>query len=221
MTPMELSVKERLVEEFRAVLEQCDKEWDEAGESVDLCTLLSELAALRNEVRLESRLFKGALDELRVLTEQLREQNERLAREVDRSREQAAAIRQQTERQMLLEWLELRDRIDAGVAASRSRRPSWRTRLFARKDARYARALGEGLSLILNRTDRLLDAYRVRPVDVLNRPLDPQCMNAVGVRSERKLEDGIVVAEQRRGFTRDGELLRCAEVIVNKRKQTA
>ena len=217
--PMECELKEHLVEEFRRLLELGD-DLDEQGDSVDLRTLLSELAALRSEVRLEARQFKGALDELRAATEQLRAENERLAREAEFSRQQAAGIRQQTERQMLLELLELRDRIDAGVEAGRSHRPSWRSRWFARKDARYARALTEGLSLILNRMDRLLHAYRVRPIEVLNRPLDPQCMNAVGVRAERQRDDGIVVAEQRRGFTRDGELLRCAEVIVNKRKPT-
>jgi len=64
-----------------------------------------------------------------------------------------------------------------------------------------------------------LSDYRVRPIEVLDRPLDPRCMNAVGVRTDRRQPDGIVVVEQRRGFIRDGSLLRCAEVIVNKRKQ--
>lgn len=212
-------IKDRLVEEFRGLLEQCD-DLEGSGDPVDLRTLLSELAALRSEVRLEARQFKSALDELRAASEQLRAENERLIRDAEFSRQQLAAIRQQTERQMLLEVLELRDRVEAGVAAGRSHRPTWRSRWFARKDVRYTRALVEGLSLILNRMDRLLDAYRVRPIEVLNRPLDPQRMNAVGVRAERSLEDGIVLAEQRRGFTRDGDLLRCAEVIVNKRKAT-
>lgn len=217
--PMEASVKERLIDEFRALLEQSDEGWQQADQSVDLQTLLSEMAALRNEVRLQARQFKGVIDELRSANEQLRLENERLVRDAEHQRQQAAGIRLQTERQMLLELLELRDRVEAGAAASRTHRPGWLTRLCARRNVRYARALGEGLQLVLNRMDRLLSDYRVRPIESLGRPLDPQCMNAVGVRTDRRQPDGIVVVEQRRGFIRDGSLLRCAEVIVNKRKQ--
>ncbi len=217
--PMEASVKERLIGEFRALLEQSDEGWQQADQSVDLQTLLSEMAALRNEVRLQARQSKGVIDELRSANEQLRLENERLVRDAEHQRQQAAGIRLQTERQMLLELLELRDRVEAGAAASRTHRPSWLTRLFARRNVRYVKALGEGLQLVLNRMDRLLSDYRVRPIESLGRPLDPQCMNAVGVRTDRRQPDGIVVVEQRRGFIRDGSLLRCAEVIVNKRKQ--
>lgn len=217
--PIEDTVRERLIEEFRALLDKSDEGVWEPDESVDLRTLLSELAALRNEIRLEARQFKAAIDEMRGANEQLRLENDRLLREADHHRQQAAGARQQSERQMLLELLDLRDRVDAGVAVGRAYRASWLSRLFARREMRYARALGEGLNLILNRFDRLLSTYRVRPIDVANQPLDPQCMNAVGVQTDERHPDGVVVAEQRRGFVRDGSVLRCAEVIVNKRKR--
>lgn len=213
---MESSVKERLLDEFRAILESRDIP-DEAGDPIDLCTVLSELAALRSDIRLESRQVKSALDDFRAVTTQFREQNEHLVQELDRSRDAAARIRTETERRMLLDLLELRDRIDAGAAAGRAYRPGWIARLLARRDRRFTDGLIEGLSLILNRVDRQLAAYRVRPIEVLNRPLDPQCMNAVGAHRDDQREEGAVLAEQRRGFTRDGELLRHAEVIVNKK----
>ena len=64
MRPLDDAEKERLVEDFRACLEQWEEEGAEDDQPVDLRTLLGEMAALKNEVRLESRQFKSALDEL-------------------------------------------------------------------------------------------------------------------------------------------------------------
>lgn len=220
MSEIEPEIRERLIAEFRALLDTPQAEFlAEPDDPVDLHTLLSELAALKSEVRLEARQFKNGLDELRGVVSPLRETNERLLLELDHAREQLAAAGRQAERQILLEVLDLRDRIDAGFGSSAAHRPTLWARLFTRSEVRFARHLGEGLKLTLDRVDRLLDKYRVKPLEVLNQPLDPHCMNAVGTQSKPQQNDGMVVAEQRRGYLRDGELLRCAEVIVNKRKQ--
>ena len=56
-------IKEELVEQFRAYL---DKDFSsEAADEIDQMSLFRELAGLRNEVRIESRQFKGALDDFR------------------------------------------------------------------------------------------------------------------------------------------------------------
>ncbi len=57
----------------------------------------------------------------------------------------------------------------------------------------------------------------MRPVDALGQPLDPTLMRAVGVESVRDRPDAVVLREARRGYFRGGELLRAAEVIVNKK----
>ena len=79
MTPLDDTEKLRLVGEFRAFLDQWEDGADDA-ELLDLRSLLAEMAALRSEVRLESRQFKGALEELKSFGEALRAHNERLAR---------------------------------------------------------------------------------------------------------------------------------------------
>jgi molecular chaperone GrpE len=216
MRPLDDAEKARLVEEFRACLEQWEEEDEQPPEPVDLRTLLGEMAALKNEVRLESRQFKSALEELRSVAETLRTQNERLARELERTREQAAEAQRQAERGLLLGMLDLRDRLQAGADAAAARRPSPLARWLP-GETRFAQALGQGLTLTLQRLDELLRSHRVRPIDALGQPLDPQSMRAVGVEAAPETRDGVVLREVRCGFLHGGELLRAAEVIVNKR----
>ncbi len=224
MKPLEAQDKERLMEEFRCYLEQWNAEGEQGGtqdneamtQSMDLRTLLGEMAALKNEVRLESRQFKNTLEELRSFGEALREHNERLARDLDRSREQAAESQSQTERRLLLGLLDLRDRLQAGVDASAAVRASPWTRFLAPGQTRLAQSLMQGTTLTLQRLDDLLSSHRVRPIDTLARALDPMTMCAVATESVTDAPEGSVLREVRRGFTHAGELLRAAEVIVNK-----
>lgn len=216
MKPPDAEEKERLIEEFRACLEQWESESDEEGERIDLRTLLGEMAALKNEVRLESRQFKSALEELRSFGEALREHNERLARDLERARGEAAEAQRQAERRLLLGMLDLRDRLQAGAEAAAAWRPSAFARLLP-GETRFAQSLTQGLTLTLQRLDELLATHRVRPIDALGLPLDPQRMRAVGVESTRDTPDGVVLREARRGFLHAGELLRAAEVIVNRK----
>jgi molecular chaperone GrpE len=174
------------------------------------------MAALKNEVRLESRQFKSALEELKSFGEMLRTHNERLARDLDRARGEAAEGQRQAERRLLLGMLDLRDRLQAGADAAAARRPSALARLVP-GETRFVRALSEGLTLTLQRLDELLATHRVRPIDALGQPLDPQRMRAVGVEAAPDAPDGVVLREARRGFLHGGELLRATEVIVNKK----
>jgi molecular chaperone GrpE len=112
--------------------------------------------------------------------------------------------------------LDLRDRLQAGADAAAARRPSALARLVP-GETRFARALSEGLTLTLQRLDELLSTHRVRPIDALGQPLDPQRMRAVGVEAAPDAPDGVVLREARRGFLHGGEPLRAAEVIVNKK----
>lgn len=221
MSDFDLDEKERLLEEFRACLERCDDEGtneaDDEENRVDLFTLLKEIAELKNEVRLESRQYKVMLEELRSFSDGLREQNQRLIQDLERAREQSAVIQRKTERDLFLDMLDLRDRLEAGVKASVSHQPHFIFRLFP-NEMRFARSQGEGLTLILQRLDDQLASYRVRPFNAIGQSLDPYLMRVVGLESVQEKPDGQVLRESRRGFYHDGELLRAAEVIVNKRE---
>jgi molecular chaperone GrpE len=210
--------KERLVEQFRACLDLGDDEAADDGDPIDLRTLLAEMAALKNEVRLQARQFKTALEQMQALSEALGEQNQALARDLERSRAQSADAKAQAERGLLLGLLELRDRLQAGLDAQAAWRASALLRLFGGVQ-RYVQSVREGSAMSLQRLDELLASHRVRPVAAVGRALDPQCMHAAAVEWAPQTAEGVVLRELRRGFYHGTELLRAAEVIVNKKGQ--
>jgi molecular chaperone GrpE len=225
---MDTDAKERLIEEFRACLE----DWDDAdadgngsegkggGPEVNLALLFAELSVLRNEVRVEARQFKTALGDMRTLTEMLTEQNLRLSRDLERAREAAGSAQRQTERRLLLDLLDVRDRIGAAMGVFSAYRPGWLSRL-APTETRLAQGLGDGIALTLGRLDDVLTERRVRPIEAVGGRLDPNTMRAIGTNVDETRAPGEVLSEARRGYMRDDELLRLAEVIVNKRESEA
>lgn len=213
---IDAETRERLVEQFRACLDGEADDSDDSTEAIDLRTLLAELAALKNEVRLQARQFKTALEQLQASGVALREHNDRLQHDLERSRSQAADAKAEAERGLLLGLLDLRDRLQAGLDAQLA----WRAPPLARllgSVRRHAESQRAGAALTLQRIDEMLAAYRVRPIAALGRALDPHCMRAVAVESTPRAEEGVVVRELRRGFYRGNELLRAAEVIVNRK----
>jgi len=208
--------QERLIAQFRAHLEQMDDDPEEQGESVDLSTLLAEMAAMKNEVRLQARQFKTALEQMQALGDVLRDQNQSLMRDLERSRQQAADAKTQAERGLLLGLLELRDRLQAAMEAQTAWKPAPLLGLFKGAE-RYARSLREGSALTLQRLDELLASHRVRAIVAAGQALDPQNMHAVATEWAPQAAEGVVLRELRRGFFQGTELLRAAEVIVNKK----
>ncbi|HEX7438899.1 MAG TPA: nucleotide exchange factor GrpE [Caldimonas sp.] len=213
---MDPDTKERLIEQFRACLDSGEDELADEGEPVDLRTLLAEMAALKNEVRLQARQFKTALEQMHSLSEVLREHNQALVRDLERSRSQAADAKAQAERGLLLGLLELRDHLQAAMNAQMAWRPAPLLRLLGGAQ-RYARSLREGSALTLQRLDELLASHRVRPIAAVGHALDPQCMHAAAIEWAPQATEGVVLRELRRGFYQGTELLRAAEVIVNKK----
>ena len=176
------------------------------------------MAALKNEVRLESRQFKSALEELRSLRRgAARAQRAAGAGAGTRARAGGRGAARRPSAGLLLGLLDLRDRLQAGADAADGAAALRRWPRLMPGETRYARSLREGLTLTLQRLDELLATHRVRPIDALGLPLDPQRMHAVGVESAPEAPDGVVLREARRGFSHGGELLRIAEVIVNKK----
>jgi molecular chaperone GrpE len=75
----------------------------------------------------------------------------------------------------------------------------------------------EGQEITLRRLDQVLAGHRVYPLEAVGRPMDPHTMRAAEVDSRADVDNGIVTGELRKGFLWEGEVLRLAEVRVNKR----
>jgi molecular chaperone GrpE (heat shock protein) len=74
----------------------------------------------------------------------------------------------------------------------------------------------EGLRLVRERLLTLLVNAGVAPILTVGQPFDPYLHQAVGTAWDDAYPSGVVVAEQRRGYTSPAGVLRYAEVIVNR-----
>jgi molecular chaperone GrpE len=216
---MDEATKEAMVGEFRTYLDavsEADTDTD-GGEAPDLFSLLAELAALKNEVKRESRQVKGALDEFRGLFDTLRETNARLGEEQERRCEQTRAADREGWKALLLDLLELRDRIQAGHDQAAGFRPGWLARRS--RGTRLVGSLAEGMAMNLRRLDETLARRGLRPLAAVGRPFDPRTMHAAELARDPGRPSGEVVAELRPGWLLHDRLLRAAEVIVNRTDQ--
>ncbi len=214
--------KEQLLARFSAYLDSMSTSApspDQTSRDMDLYRLFTELAALKTEVKIESRQVKNAIEEFKSLTDHLRDNNQQLSNELANRRRDEKVQQQNIERPLLLALLELRDRMEAGVEAAAAFRPGLLARLSG-QGRRHIAALREGMDITLRRLDNLLIRCQVTKIETQGRPFDPYCMQATEVRNQPDQEDGTILSEQRKGYLHQGTLLREAEVIVNKREKS-
>ena len=209
--------KNRLLEEFQAYLEQTDLTHTLSAEQPDLSTLLGEMAGLKSEVKAESRHFKTTLDTLSNSLTTLQTDNKALADELAAHGERLQQMRSETLHAVMLEAVDIYDRLTAGFGVLQNYQPV--SSLFShskKQDIRFIKSFKKGQSMTLKRFDQLLQRHNVQAIDCIGKLLDPSTMSAVEIDRNPKLENGIVIEELRKGFLFEGNVLRLAEVKVNK-----
>lgn len=225
---MDQATREQLIARFADYLDRTAESEDVQSESIgsesigsddtdeipDLFTLLAEVSALKNEVKIESRQVKGALDQFRDVFGLVSQAQTRLEEGQTQRLEAERRARQDAERDLLRELLDLRDRLQAGYDQARRYHPGWLPR--HRKSRVFVAAMAEGLGMNLRRLDDTLARRGIQPLRVQGQRFDPQTMHATEVAQDPTQTDGIVLAELRRGFTQGDRLLRPAEVVVNR-----
>ncbi|QEP44827.1 nucleotide exchange factor GrpE [Ectothiorhodospiraceae bacterium BW-2] len=210
--------KEELLSAFSLYLDRVEPEEGLKEQPIDLHTLLTEMAALRTEVKTESRQFKGVLEEFHKLYEITEQSQQQLNQSRDHQRQLQQQFQESRLRDMLLDTLELYDRMHHALEQLNNYQPG----LFSRhRDQQFIEAVRQGQQMTLNRIEQLLERYQVEPLQAIGRLLDPHTMRAVETVKNPKLADGTVCSEQRRGFLWNGTLLRTAEVSVNKLTPTS
>lgn len=88
--------------------------------------------------------------------------------------------------------------------------------LVLQSDRALMTAWLDGLQLVRQRLLALLADAGVEPIPTVGQPFDPYLHQAVGTANDGTCPPGTVVAEQRRGYSGPGGVLRYAEVIVNR-----
>jgi molecular chaperone GrpE len=212
------SIKQALIDRFRGYLdmvEDGEEPPDDPGETADLFSVLVEMAALRSEVRTESRLVKEALEQFRGVFDSLQASQATLQRELDRARTETRDQAQSALRPLLLDVIDLRDRLVAALTLSAAARPRWRDRLW-RRDRSGVAAWQEGLRMTLRRLDQVLLDRRVVATQLAGLPFDPRLARAIGTAADSSVAEGTVIKEVRAGFLWADQVLRTAEVIVSK-----
>ncbi|PWH20620.1 MAG: nucleotide exchange factor GrpE [Ardenticatenia bacterium] len=74
----------------------------------------------------------------------------------------------------------------------------------------------EGLWMVYQRLMDVLAQVDVVPIPALGQPFDPHMHSAVGVDRSGRAPEGVIVAEERRGYRMRNSILRYADVIVSR-----
>jgi len=210
--------KQALLSRFSAYLDAAADEPelpDEAGETADLYSIFVEVAGLRSEVRTESRLVKEALDQFRDVFDMLRTSQATVQQELDHARAEARDQEHAALRPLLLDVIDLRDRLLAALKLVATVRPRWSDRLLRRKVS-DGEAWQEGLRMTVRRFDQVLFDRGVVATQLVGRPFDPRHARVVATSPDTTKAEGTVVEEVRTGFLWNDQVLRTAEVIVSK-----
>ena len=218
--------KRSALEDFRRWLDELgedapdprDTAGDDAGAppspECDLHDLFAELAALRQELRLQNREQSRAGREAARAADRYDAAAERMRRHEDDLAAFEKRVAREAENRCLRSVLEVRDALVRGreAAVELRERPGG---LF-RRPPRGVAGVVEGYEMALRRFDRMLSRFGVRRVPATGHPFDSRTMHAMEIRRVEQAEDGVVVDELLGGFTRDGDVLRLADVAVNR-----
>jgi molecular chaperone GrpE len=219
------AIKQNLLERFAAYLDSLDAhELEEIGamakgsnEGGDLASVFVELAALRSDVRTQSRLVKDALDQFRSVFDALQISHASMDQELKRARKEIGEKQREILKPLLLSIIDVRDRLIIAIEPGGTG-PRWYERLLptAFKEARQSSR--EGIGMIVRRLDRILAQRGVVRTETVGRAFNPRNAAAVARVVRSGIADGQVIEEVRPGFLWNEELLRPAEVIVVKNK---
>lgn len=216
---MDEQAKEQLIAQFRAYLES-DFIPDEPEAIIDRMTLFNELAGLKNEVRIESRQLKGALDDFRLAFTSLDQAHQDTANILHHIEQQERESARTAFKPVILGLIELYDRIGAGLQSKPPDLPLFLRLLNGgRHSQKWMTGHLEGQQMIFGRVLDLLNQCGVSAMDTASRKFDPNCMKAVAFQADPEQEQGMVLQENRKGFRQGERILRPAEVIVNKREE--
>ncbi|MDM8565204.1 nucleotide exchange factor GrpE [Candidatus Halobeggiatoa sp. HSG11] len=211
---MDESTKQNLLKQFTEYLET-ERVNNKIPPQTDLFSLFTELAALRNEVKLESRQVKNSLELFKETFATMQDSHKQISNELERCRESQTAQHRETTRAILLAFLEIYDRIKAGMMVLDTyETPTWQ--YFRKQEINLIQGLQEGQSMVLRRFEQLLKEYQVYPIKALGQPLNPHHMRAIEISHQPNIENGIVTEELRTGFMLENNVLRPSEVKVNK-----
>ncbi len=213
---MDREENERLIDEFRHYLASSPDKM-QSRPHLNVSSFYQELIGLKNEVKIESRQVKKGLDEFREATNRIKAGNREIAalladtRSSTKPEESTDAI----PHPLAISLLDIYDRLASGGHAGAMEKPSFLSQFFS-KERKIITAMREAQQMTLQRFEKLLNEYDITPTKTIAQKFSPHTMRAVGNDSNTQLQDGIVTGEIRKGFMWNDEVLRLADVKVNR-----
>ncbi len=185
----------------------------ETPQAVDLHALVSAFAALRQEVRLQSRLQDRAVRGLEQAVEVCEVVGALTDVQKEQIKELETRVEQEAERRCVMPFLDVRDALVRGHEAAlkgAEKRGVWR------RPPMGAAGVVQGYEMAIERFDRALAHLGVARVPTVGYVFDAHMMTAIDVRMVAGVADEEVLEESRSGFVQNGKVLRMAEVVVNR-----
>lgn len=214
---MDETQKEELIRQFRDYLEN-DFTEEASEEDIDQLSLFNELAGLKNEVKIESRQLKAALDSFHQAFTSLDNGQQELVVLLQNQKHKEPETDQAEMMAFILGLIDIYDRIDAGLKQEPPA-PSFMERLLpaAQNSRKWVQGHIEGQRMLLGRVNELLSLGGVAAIVSHGQQFDQQVMKAIDFAIDQSKEEGVVLQEVRKGFKQDRRVVRLAEVIVNKK----
>jgi molecular chaperone GrpE len=186
---------------------------DPAGE-----TDLGDPAELDKQVRRLAREFYKANTLAETQSEQTRQALDMAQRALDGLQQERDRIARQAKLDLIEALLPVVDGIEAGLKSGAAQ-----VKMLAVTAPEAAQALAawlKGQQLLRERLLRLLAVEGVVPVAAVGHPFNPYHHVAVKAVSDPTKESGMIIAEERRGYRCGEQVLRYADVVVNRRSES-
>lgn len=216
--------KTQLIEEFSKFIDSYDLENDhqennDTEKIIDLFSLFSELVALKTEVKLESRQIKRAVDEFKKIFELLESNNVLLQKQLSEALKDKEAQQKNVLKPLLLDLLELHDRLNHNISMMTQGKKKSSILWWKKQQGKMIDHWCQGLRIVLKLIEQRLSDYQVTAIKTIGQPLNPTFMQVRSITSDLAHADGVIVEELRKGYLWGDEVLRLAEVTINKREE--
>jgi molecular chaperone GrpE len=152
------------------------------------------LSGMQAKLAAKEKEYNDAYDRLLRVTAEFENYKKRTAREMEDFRKYA-------NQSLLKEMLSVVDHIELAIQA-------------ARCPSSEETSLVEGLHLTLKEFLRILEKFKVKPIEAVGQPFNPQVHEAIIQEASDQLPENTIVREMQKGYTINERLLRPALVVV-------
>ena len=219
--------KEKILNDFKTWLDELSiesyeiihRDSIESEHGTDMLSIMRELVALKQEVRLQSKANRSIGQSITVMGDRLKgsvsESVANLNNAISDVKHQLPEAKREAQREILLEYLAIFEGLQRCINGYQiSDVPNF----FFSKDLkkRWISKLHEPLEILLSKAEDNLRRLNIRPIASIGAEFDARNMLAIGVTELDGFKSGTVTEVSLQGYLLNETILRTAEVKVQK-----